>query len=287
MLSRSFIHLPGIGAVTERELWSAGVNTWDDFLCAEDLPQRAQSRRDYLRTLVGRSRDRLAEMDAAYFASTLPNSEMWRLYPEFRDRAAFLDIETTGLSPELADITLVGVLDNTGYRAFVADENLDELRGVMEEYDLVVTFNGASFDLPFIEHKMGRMFSGIAHIDLMHPLRRLGERGGLKAIEQRLKVGRPSELTTLDGFDAVLMWRMWLNGDRGARDTLIRYNAEDVASLPRLAEITYTRLTQKTVSREIEIEPWDLPEIGLPFDLGVIERLGARKQNSRRRRSSD
>ncbi|HJO81168.1 MAG TPA: ribonuclease H-like domain-containing protein, partial [SAR202 cluster bacterium] len=248
MLSRSFIHLPSIGAVTERELWSAGVNTWDDFLEADELPARVENRRDYLRTLIGRSRDRLAELDASYFAATLPNSEMWRLYPEFRDRAAFLDIETTGLSPEFADITLVGVLDASGYQAFVADENLDELRGAMEEYDLVVTFNGASFDLPFIEHKMGRMFSGLAHIDLMHPLRRLGERGGLKKIEQRLKVGRPSELSTLDGYDAVLLWRMWLNGDQGAKDTLIRYNAEDVASLPRLAEITYTRLTQKTVS---------------------------------------
>ncbi|MDP7534548.1 MAG: exonuclease, partial [SAR202 cluster bacterium] len=90
MLSRSFIHLPSIGAVTERELWSAGVNTWDDFLEADELPARVENRRDYLRTLIGRSRDRLAELDASYFAATLPNSEMWRLYPEFRDRAAFL-----------------------------------------------------------------------------------------------------------------------------------------------------------------------------------------------------
>jgi uncharacterized protein YprB with RNaseH-like and TPR domain len=204
---------------------------------------------------------------------------MWRLYADFRHRAAFLDIETTGLSHQFAELTLVGLLDFDGYRAFVRDENLEELREAIEEYDLLVTFNGASFDLPFIEAKFGSMFAGTAHIDLMFPLRRLGLRGGLKSIEQQLRVGRPSELSTLNGFDAVLMWRMWQMGDAGARDTLIRYNAEDVASLPRLADIVYDRLTDHLGVPRSRVDRPSAPDIGLPFDGEVIRRLALMKSH--------
>ena len=273
MLSQTFIHLPGIGPVTERELWADGIRTWDDFITADRLPGRVGRREDQLRALVRQSRERLRDSDAAYFAATLPSAERWRLYPDFRYKAAFLDIETTGLSPEYADITMVGVLDFDGYRAFVHGENLEDLREAIEAYDLVVTFNGASFDLPFIEHKFGRMFARTAHIDLMFPLHRLGLRGGLKSIEKQLQVGRPSELSTLNGFDAVRMWRMWQTGDAGARDTLIRYNAEDVASLPRLADIVYEGLADRLGVPGLRIDRSPVPDISLPYDSEVIRRL--------------
>jgi uncharacterized protein YprB with RNaseH-like and TPR domain len=273
LLSNTFVHLPDIGPVTEREIWDSGVHTWEDFLSASSLPARAERNVGQLRELVSESKDRLDALDAAYFSDVLPNNEMWRLYAEFRDRAAFVDIETTGLSPDTADITMVGVLDFQGYRAFVRDENLEDLRGALEEYDLMVTFNGAAFDLPFIEHKLGRMFAQVAHIDLMFPLRRMGLKGGLKAIEKRLNVGRPSALSTLTGFDAVLMWRMWRNGDKAARDTLVRYNAEDVLSLPKLAEIVYDGLADRLDVPCAKLEPSDLPDITLPFDEDVIGRL--------------
>ena len=277
MLSQTFIHLPGVGPVTERELWADGICTWDDFIASDRLPRRAGRQGDMLRGLVRRSRERLRDSDAAYFAAALPHSELWRLYADFRHRAAFLDIETTGLSPEYADITMVGLLDFDGYRAFVRDENLEDLREAIEEYDLVVTFNGASFDLPFIEHKFGSMFARTAHIDLMFPLRRLGHWGGLKSIERNLRVGRPSELTTLNGFDAVRMWRMWQTGDAGARDTLIRYNAEDVASLPRLADIVYDRLADRLGIPRSQLDRSPVPDIALPFDGDVIRRLALMK----------
>jgi hypothetical protein len=277
MLPNTFVHLPDIGPVTERELWDSGVHTWEDFLSASSLPDRAERNVGQLRSLVAESQERLDEMDASYFSDALPRNEMWRLYAEFRDRAAFVDIETTGLSPDSSDITMVGVLDFQGYRAFVQDENMEDLRGALEEYDLLVTFNGAAFDLPFIEHKLGRMFAQVAHIDLMFPLRRMGLTGGLKAIEKRLKVGRPSALSTLNGFDAVLMWRMWRNGDKAARDTLVRYNAEDVLSLPKIAEIVYDGLTDRLDVPCAKLEPSDVPDVTLPFDEGVIERLAEMK----------
>ena len=173
---------------------------------------------------------------------------------------------------------MVGLLDFDGYRAFIHDENMEELREAIEEYDLVVTFNGTSFDLPFIEYKFGRTFARTAHIDLMFPLRKLGLRGGLKSIEKRLRVGRPSELSGLDGFDAVRMWRMWQMGDAGARDTLIRYNAEDVASLPRLADIVFDGLADRLGVPRGRLDRSPVPDIGLPFDGEVIRRLELMKR---------
>ena len=184
-----------------------------------------------------------------------------------------MDIETTGLSAERGLITLIGVLDAEGYKAYVHGENLADFREAMERYDLVVTFNGAAFDLPFIEHHFGRIFRHVAHIDLRFPLRRAGFSGGLKSIEQQAEVGRPSELSALSGYDAVLLWRMWQRGNKGARDTLVRYNAEDVASLPALAEIVYNRLAGRLPTEVCNLAPSHRHEIELPYDGDVIGHL--------------
>ena len=161
MLTQSFIHLPRVGKVTEGEIWDTGISTWDDFLSADELPSRIRGKRRYLRSLIERSAERYELRDAAYFDGALPARERWRLYPDFREHAAFVDIETTGLSPERGIITLIGVLDSDGYTAYVHGENLADFREAMERYDLVITFNGAAFDLPYIEHHFGRMFSSM------------------------------------------------------------------------------------------------------------------------------
>lgn len=239
------------------------------------MPSRIISRRKELRELIENSRSRLEERDASYFNKCLPARERWRLYAEFRERAAFLDIETTGLSPQFSYITLVGILDAEGYTAFVYDENLADLREALEKYDLIVTFNGAAFDLPYIEHHFGEVFKHVAHLDLRFPLKRIGYGGGLKSIETQAGVGRPSELGVLNGYDAVLLWKLWLNGDEDARDTLIRYNAEDVASLPALAELVYNRLCEKLPVGSGNIEPLHRHDIDLPYDVSAIERVKA------------
>ena len=270
MLPHTFIHLPNVGPVTERALWDAGIHTWHDFRSSRSLPTRIRSQSRGLKDRVAECMERLDDMDTAYFARAIPGSETWRMYADFRHNAAFLDIETTGLSPDYNIITLVGILDSEGYHAFVFDQNLSDLREALERYDLIVTFNGASFDLPFIERHFGSLFRHTPHIDLRFVLSRMGLKGGLKAIERRLGVGRPSELSSLDGYDAVRMWHMWTRGNRGALDTLIRYNAEDVLSLPKLAEIAYNRLSSSIGAPVGALEPVEYPETELGYDAEVI-----------------
>lgn len=266
-----------MGKVTERQLWDAGIGSWDAFLGAEKLPSRINGNRRNLRSLVEQSAERHDARDSAYFDNVLPAGERWRLYADFRPRAAFVDIETTGLSPERGIITLIGVLDADGYTAYVHGENLADFREAVERYDLLVTFNGAAFDLPYIQHHFGSIFRGVAHIDLHFPLKRAGFSGGLKSIERQAEVGRPSDLSALSGYDAVLLWRMWQHGNEAARDTLVRYNAEDVASLPALAEIVYNRLSGRLYADVRRLSASHRHEIDLPYDIGIIEQLKAAK----------
>ena len=277
MLRQSFIHLPKVGKVTEGEIWDSGVSDWDDFLAAAKLPSRIEGKKRYLRSLIERSDERYESRDASYFDKALPSGERWRLYADFRPRAAFVDIETTGLSPERGIITLIGALDADGYTAYVHGENLADFREAVERYDLLVTFNGAAFDLPYIEHHFGSIFKHVAHIDLRFPLKRAGFSGGLKAIERQADVGRPSDLSALSGYDAVLLWRMWQQGSEAARDTLVRYNAEDVASLPALAEIVYNRLAGRLSAGVCGLSASHRHDIDLPYDIEVIEHLKATK----------
>jgi uncharacterized protein YprB with RNaseH-like and TPR domain len=273
MLNHTFIHLPGIGPATERALWEAGAATWQEFMEVSSVPPRVRGRRADLSRRLEFCQERLEALDGVFFGQSLPSGEHWRLYAEFRDRAAFLDIETTGLSPAYSYITMVGILDSRGYTPYVRGENIEDLRAALERYVLFVTYNGSQFDLPYVEHFFGPVFRRAAHLDLRFPLRRLGYGGGLKSIERRLRVARSSGLAGLDGYDAVLLWRMWEGGDRGARDTLVRYNAEDVASLPALAEIVYNQMLSGLSAPRSPLQQWERPLIDLPYDPDAIGRL--------------
>ncbi len=279
MLRNTFLHIPSVGSKTECALWESGLTTWEALLRAPG----PHSLRDRLEGHVEESAARLEARDAAYFDRCLKMRDRWRMFADFNQTAAFLDIETTGLSPVDSRLTLVGILDARGYHAFLRGENLDDLPEALEQYDLVVTFNGASFDLPYLRHSIGarkfdRLFQRKAHLDLRSCLRRLDLTGGLKAIERRTGLARPSVLSGLSGYDAVLMWRAWEEGNEGARDTLVRYNAEDVASLPLLAELAYNRLAGQLPLEVPPLQHIDWPTVEhLEFDANVVAALMERR----------
>jgi uncharacterized protein YprB with RNaseH-like and TPR domain len=241
MLRSTYIHCPGIGQVTERRLWASGALTWADVLRSPDaLPVGPHVRRA-LSEVVAESALRLDSHDARWFAARLPAREHWRAFREFRGRVAYLDIETTG-GTRASDLTVVGVYDGLRIRQFVRGDNLDEFPAVIETKDLLVTFFGSGFDLPFLRNAFGIEFPHL-HIDLCHVLRRLGHRGGLKAVEGQFGIQRPLRVRGLDGFEAVRLWWQWANAaDDRALETLLLYNAEDVVNLETLLDAAYPRL---------------------------------------------
>ena len=126
MLRNTFIHLPGIGPHRERTLWKQGVLDWDRFLEAIEDGVLRQGVYESATPLVCQSLDAVAAGDAGFFQGWLPSRETWWLYPEFADRALFLDIETTGLSPDHNEVTVIGALGGGQLAVFVKGINLDQ-----------------------------------------------------------------------------------------------------------------------------------------------------------------
>jgi len=251
VLRHTFLHVPGVGEKRERDLWRRGYTDWSAF------------RRDHppggWRELI------LDHLDEARAARALPRREAWRLAAEFPGRMLYLDIETTGLSFEGDSVTCVGVSDGNGVEAFVRGENLSKFPEALHGVELLVTYNGSSFDLPVLKNAFPRVdFSRFHHIDLRFPLHRLGAKGGLKGAERILGIDRSEEIEGVDGYMAVLLWRAHRAGHETALPTLVRYCLEDVVNLKPLLALTYNRLTRDL--------PLDVPPIGdarrpaIPYD---------------------
>jgi len=255
MLKNTFIHVPGIGTKRELQIHRSGISTWREFLA--DPGKSGLSKSFISRTLpvIEESEYRLNASDAAFFESCLPSREKWRMWSEFSQDAVFLDIETTGMAAQMDYVTVAGLHDAEGNHAFIRGENLFLLPERLQRYKLVVTFNGSQFDLPFLRRGMGDIFSHMGHIDLRFALRRLGHGGGLKQIERKLGIARPDEISGMDGYEAVLMWRRYLRGDEKALESLIAYNSEDTRNLRPLMEISYEELRRRFFCMAAKKEP--------------------------------
>jgi len=156
---------------------------------------------------------------------------------------AYLDIETTGFSPEDCPITVIGVhLCRDGQEKFIqlvgdgvtSEALLEVLRGV----DTIYTFNGERFDLPYIRSRLGvdLLAEGFGHCDLMHRCHRHGLRGGLKKVEIVLGIRR--KLPEVNGYHAVRLWWRYMNDyDEEALKVLLEYNKEDTQNLKELRNL--------------------------------------------------
>jgi uncharacterized protein len=245
MLRATFQHLPGIGPATEAALWQEGLRDWRDL--AERVPSgpgRALARENLARELAASERA-LADGDAAWFGRRLPDAEHWRLYPHFADRTAFLDIETTGLSPYAGIVTVVTVHGGGATRSFIAGEDLEELPAYLRRFPILVTFNGRRFDVPFLEACFPSLVAPPVHIDLRFVFYRLGLAGGLKRIEERLGIGDRTGVEGIHGLDAVRLWQEYRRGSRSALDRLVRYNRADTVNLEPLLVRATTDLERR------------------------------------------
>jgi uncharacterized protein YprB with RNaseH-like and TPR domain len=246
MLKNTFVHIPGIGDQTERRLWEEGIISWDDFLDNEDkTPFQGRRTRQFVRSYVEESKRHLEKKNHHYFVDKVPRRELWRAYKEFKDSVAFLDIETTGLSSERHDITMIGVYDGKESKVFTRGRNLSRFPNYIRKFKSIVTYNGARFDIPFIQSAFPDLSLHQIHIDIMYPLRRLGYRGGLKGIEKQVGIARSEETDGLSGYDAVVLWKKHLRGDENALDTLERYNIEDIENLETLSDLAYEELKRE------------------------------------------
>lgn len=225
-----------MGPKTIASLNAAGIESWFDCLNRhEAIPFNGRRRRLFLEE-VQKSILALEQENIAFFTEVFPPSEQWRVLAQFLHRAAFVDIETTGLSYQYAHISVIAACRGNSLHTFVYGENLDEFLSFADECDLIVTFNGSSFDLPFMERSFCIPDLGVPHLDLRWIAYHMGYRGGLKALERRMGIRRPARVMGIDGFEAVALFRRWQAGDAAARDLLVSYCAADTIAARLLAE---------------------------------------------------
>ena len=153
---------------------------------------------------------------------------------------AYLDIETTGLSPRWDTITVVGIyrpsLDDAPQQLICPDITREKVEALLRDVRVLYTYNGKQFDARFLQSQLQVEFpASLVHKDLMYDCwgRRLY--GGLKAVERHLEINRT--LQGVSGLQAVeLWWRYARRGDTAALATLLEYNREDVLNLKVLRE---------------------------------------------------
>jgi uncharacterized protein YprB with RNaseH-like and TPR domain len=271
MLTRTFQHIQGIGPTTEQQIWETGINHWNGF--REPLASELTAR---TRALVNHSLDdsfrALADHDPVFFAQRLSQQLRWRLFPEFKDHAAYIDIETTGLDRKHDTITTIALYDGREIKWYVQGQNLKDFAHDIQRYKLLISYNGSCFDLPFIERFFNIRLKQ-AHIDLRFVLTALGFRGGLKKCERTLGIERPG-MMDVDGYTAVLLWHDYQRTNNPKTlETLLAYNICDAVNLAPLMTIAYNQAISQTPFAALTLPAPDLPTLPFSVDRETIERL--------------
>ncbi len=164
-------------------------------------------------------------------------------------RILYLDTETTGLGGSGTVAFLVGM-------GFLTDEGFEVHQFLMRDYpeepyllkhvaaglgrfDVLCTFNGATFDVPLLEgrflmNRMDRSCLDLPHLDLLHMCRRIWKlrlgRCNLGRLEEVI-LGRPRE-NDLPGSEVPERYFTFLKtGNAGLLDDVLKHNAQDIMSL--------------------------------------------------------
>ena len=237
MIQNSFIQLPGIGKKKEIALWNNGIFSWNNYI---NNKKESGAKIDEDKSLLNIKKciSNLAKYQANYFYNTLPSSEEWRLFREFKNHCLYLDIETNGGDSYSGFITTIATYDGNEIKYYVNGKNLDDFIIDVFDYKILITYNGKSFDIPFIENFFNVELNH-AQIDLRYALASLGFKGGLKSCEQQLGLRRDG-LDGVDGYFAIHLWNdYYYNANQKALESLLAYNIEDSINLEKLMQIAY------------------------------------------------
>ncbi len=271
MLQHTFCHIAGIGKKTETKLWENGILSWDKWQGTPPikLPHSILQEIPYI---LESSLAALAHNNPSFFTKRLTSSDHWRIFPHFRKDTAYLDIETNGMSHG-AEITTIALYDGTDLRFYVNGRNIEDFIEDVSRYKVLVSYNGKSFDIPFLE-KFFKIRLDQAQIDLRYVLAKLGFKGGLKGCERQLGLNRGA-LDGIDGSFAPILWHEYetYNNEK-ALETLLAYNIEDTVNLERLLVEAYNRNIRNTPFRDVLTLPFP-QDVAIPFqpDLPLLDRL--------------
>lgn len=254
MMKSTFICVPGIGEKTEEHLWNMGILTWEIFRRKSKIFGLSKNKRELINEYLDKIEREFYGNLISYFVKYLPKKEYWRVYKDFIDKTIFLDIETTGLSLYYDKITVIGTYNGKEVKIFIKDNNLEEFIDYIKDYEIIITFNGKLFDIPFIKKELPEVRLPPLHIDLRYLLRSLGLKGPLKKIEKKLNIKRPDNLQEVNGREAVSFWNKFLRGNNKALENLVLYNIYDIINLKYIMDLCFLKKLSQIQSKLIRDE---------------------------------
>ena len=176
-------------------------------------------------------------------------------------QSLFFDIETTGLSADISAITVIGCCDMDGNVTQWFNEDglsqkqiLTDFLAFIQPYNTLITFNGKTFDLPFLtskikEFKINASFDQYEHLDLYQILKPYKNLWGLKNFRQKnleeyLGIQR---IDKLSGKKLIKTYQDYLeNGEIKNKESLLLHNHKDLIGLHKIYSLmSYPALLDK------------------------------------------
>lgn len=169
-------------------------------------------------------------------------------------RMVFFDIETLGLNPQFYPIILIGMsYEESGkyiVEQFFAEDILEE-EDILSQFkqkiapsDILVTYNGKNFDVPYINKRMERYGLDFTlnneHLDVICHVRpnkkKLGlDSCSLKSVEKYLNLNRED---TIDGAESIKLYNRYTRSrEDNVKHKIMLHNFEDVYNLPGILKI--------------------------------------------------
>lgn len=196
----------------------------------------------------------------------------------------FFDIETTGLSPKINKVILSGILefDNYGNGKTIqlfADEFDDEKKilsetaEILSQFDVIVTYNGKSFDIPFILERMKKYnisnkLDTLGHLDLYRVIKSHSEIPNIlpslkqKNIEKFMGISEKRK-DEISGQDSVKQYKQYMvTKSKDIEENILLHNFDDILQLGRLLPII-----NQTNFHEA------MYNLGFPFENFLIEEI--------------
>lgn len=197
-------------------------------------------------------------------------SEIFRKFK--MDTIAYVDVEATGFDLENDKIVLISlgyylkgnqfkVIQYFGETPLEEESLLKEFKKAMGKFKAWCSFNGTSFDEPFIIKKMNKFNLDFRmpnhHIDLFRIIRpfhkKMGMKGcSLKSVEQFTGIKRKDEIS---GAKSVELYNEYLvKHDDKIKEILMLHNYEDVVNLPKIFKVINTIENDLDVKRQEKLD---------------------------------
>lgn len=171
------------------------------------------------------------------------------------EKFCIVDIETTGLSHKYHQVVLIGLLyieDNEVIiKQFLAENTKEEKQVLLafleatREIPFTITYNGASFDIPFLKMRFKRYeipwsFNDLKHLDLLQWIKRYRhclelEDLKLKTVEKFLGVTRRDTISGKESVELYLQYQK--NPSPSLEKTILLHNFEDIFYLLKVTHI--------------------------------------------------